>query len=358
MPKFEVFIPAAPPEQPFNLTLRVDADTWLAALKVGLQKICGAQLAPNILCDVKDDESIDVTDPVSGRVFRIAQVEPGAAEAPLPAAPQPKAPPPPVSSPSPREAGRGPGRGVGVSGAEPPSSTTAKPAAARGASGGAEGASRGPGRGAAPVQPPAPVQRAAPPRPPPVVEEVAKPAPPPRRAIGRSPHELHREELLAELFLRAPHVREKRTPAGGLGYLLDLAMEKVLCESGSVFLAADEGQLSFVVARGPKAADVMKLGAKLPMGTGVVGFCVQEAVAVAVSDAEKDHRFHRSVSEAVRYPTRSILCAPVAQAGRVFGAIELINKRQGAFDEGDLAVLSYLAHQAASFLAAKEAERL
>jgi len=319
MPKFEVFIPAAPPEQPFNLTLRVDADTWLAALKVGLQKICGAQVAPNILCDVKDDESIDVTDPVSGRVFRIAQVEAAA-----PARPGPPAVP---QKPAPAAA---------------PTPAAPQPAAAKRAA--------PPARSAAP---PAPAKRP----PAPMTEEVAKPAPPPRRAIGRSPHELHREELLAELFLRAPHVREKRTPADGLGYLLDLAMEKVQCESGSVFLAADEGQLSFAVARGPKAADVMKLGAKLPMGTGVVGFCVQEAVAVAVSDAEKDHRFHRSISEAVRYPTRSILCAPVAQAGRVFGAIELINKRQGAFDEGDLAVLSYLAHQAASFLAAKEADR-
>jgi GAF domain-containing protein len=190
-----------------------------------------------------------------------------------------------------------------------------------------------------------------------VVEEVAKPPPPPRRPIGRSPHELKREELLAELFLRAPHVREKHTPADGLGYLLDLAMEKVHCEAGSVFLAANEGQLTFAVARGPKAADILKLAPKIPMGAGVVGFCVQEAVAVAVSDAEKDPRFHKAISEAVRYPTRSILCAPLTQAGRVFGAIELMNKQEGAFDEGDLAVLSYLAHQAAAFLAAKEAEQ-
>src|SRR6266542_1163692 len=133
MPKFEVFIPAAPPEQPFNLTLRVDADTWLAALKVGLQKICGAQVAPNILCDVKDDESIDVTDPVSGRVFRIAQVEAAAPARPgPPAAPQPAA----------------------AKRAAPPARSAAPPAPAK--------------------RPPAPM-----------TEEVAKPAPPPRRAIGR-----------------------------------------------------------------------------------------------------------------------------------------------------------------------------
>src|SRR5690242_9961096 len=140
MPRFEVFIPAAPPEQPFHVTLRVDSETWLPALKAGLQKICGTQLSANILCDVGADGAIDVTDPASGRVFRISELAPGGAKA----------------------------------------STAPAPPLARGAE--------------------------------------APAAVPAARRIGRTPPELHREELLADLFLRAPLVAERRTREEGLRY--------------------------------------------------------------------------------------------------------------------------------------------
>ncbi|HET9595625.1 MAG TPA: GAF domain-containing protein, partial [Anaeromyxobacteraceae bacterium] len=79
--RFEVLIPASPPDQPFDVTLRVESDTWLAALKAGVSKICGADLAPNVLCDVRDDATIDVTDPRTGRVFRISELPAAAAGA-------------------------------------------------------------------------------------------------------------------------------------------------------------------------------------------------------------------------------------------------------------------------------------
>jgi hypothetical protein len=286
--RFEVLIPAAPPEQPFDVTLRVESDTWLGALKAGVSKICGADLAPNVLCDVQDDATIDVTDPRTGRVFRISELSAGAA---APAAARAAA--------APRA------RPVGVAPAKP----------------------------SAPPPPPAPA----------------------RQPIRRALHEAQREDLLADLFLRAPQVRSRASRDDGLGYLVDLAMEKVRCEAGSALLASADGILTFAAARGPKAADLLRLAPRIPMGVGVVGFCAQESVALAVSDAEQDARHHRAVSEAVKHPARSLVCAPMARGGRVFGALELVNKVGGGFDEADLAVLSYLAHQAAEFLAAREA---
>ena len=73
MARFEVFIPAASPEE-LNLTLRVTAGTWMVALKIGLRKIGQGSMPTDVLCDVKDDESIHVTDPRSGRVFRIVEL--------------------------------------------------------------------------------------------------------------------------------------------------------------------------------------------------------------------------------------------------------------------------------------------
>ena len=74
MAKFEVFIPPASAEG-FNVTFRVDANNWMAALRIGLMKL-GQQgaTAQNILVDIQDDNSVHVTESESGRVFRIREL--------------------------------------------------------------------------------------------------------------------------------------------------------------------------------------------------------------------------------------------------------------------------------------------
>jgi GAF domain-containing protein len=184
------------------------------------------------------------------------------------------------------------------------------------------------------------------------VEEAREPTSPPSKPIGRITQILHVEDVLADLFLEVAELEGMSDRQQGLGFLLDLAMRSIGCEAGSVF-TADLGapDLTFAVARGPTAEKILALGLKVPVGVGVVGFCAQENVCVAVSDAQKDPRFHRAVSDAVGYETRSLLCAPVAHQGKVLGALEVLNKRKGEpFSQKDLAVLSYLAAQAARFL--------
>jgi GAF domain-containing protein len=180
---------------------------------------------------------------------------------------------------------------------------------------------------------------------------VARPSQPQPARIGRT-HREAREDLLAELFEAASRLEGQRDRKAGLGFLLDLAMEKLRCEAGSVFLAPlGEDDLEFAVVRGPRATELASARMTVPVGVGIVGFCAQENVCLAVSDAQKDRRFHKAISDAIGYETRSLLCAPIAREGRVLGALEVMNKAGGAaFDEGDLAVLAYLSAQAAEFL--------
>jgi GAF domain-containing protein len=155
-------------------------------------------------------------------------------------------------------------------------------------------------------------------------------------------------DALADAFYRSGELNTLRDRDRGLAFLLDLAMEKIRCDAGSVLLGRFQaGDLAFVVARGPKGDEIVRRGLAVPWGRGIVGFCAQENVCLAVSDAEKDPRFYRDVSEAVGYATRSALCAPIASGGRVRGAMELLNKGAGAFDPADL---SYLAHKAGELL--------
>ncbi len=331
MPRFEVFVPAAPPKLPIDLTLRIDAEHWLAALKAGLSRLGEAQMANNVLCDIQGDGSIHVTDPDSGRVFRILELPQAAVTAPPApppvaparvAAPEPRPPPPPATPSAPLAQPR--------AAPPPPAPPPAPPVAPR----------------AAPRPSPRPSAEAD------RVEEAKAPASPSRDRIGRITQTIKPEDVLADLFLEVAALQGQADRKAGLDFLLDLALRTIGCEAGSVFLA-DLGapDLRFAAARGPTAAKIMSLGLTVPMGVGVVGFCAQENVCLAVSDVEKDPRFHRAVSEAVGYATRSLLCAPIASRGRVLGALEVLNKKGTApFSQEDLAVLSYLAAQAAGFL--------
>jgi sigma-B regulation protein RsbU (phosphoserine phosphatase) len=198
---------------------------------------------------------------------------------------------------------------------------------------------------------------AAPPRPRPSADADAVEQAPNRadawaQPIGRRARSADVDGALSDLFGAAAELGQATDPWAGLEKVLDLAMRTTGCEAGSILLVDAEARaLTFEVVRGPSAERLLGLGLSVPMGVGLVGFCAQENLCLAVSDADKDPRFHRAVSEAVGYRTRSILCAPLARGGVVRGALELLNKGGGRpFDERDLAVLAYLAAQAAELV--------
>jgi len=288
--RFEVYVPEAPPGLPAALTLRVDAAHWLAALKAGLARFGLPAPPAHVLCDIKPDGSIHVTDPESGSVFRIHELGlPPYAE--------------PVEVPT-QESSQG--------AAERPSSIAER------------------------------------------VEEAPAPAsPPPTGPIGRGQGAVGSGALLAGLFGDAAALAGARDRRSALTLTLDVALRYTGAEAGSAYvLEPDSGDLIFDVARGPRAAEVLRLGMHIPMGLGLVGFCAQEGVCVAVSDAAHHPRHFRGIAEAVGYEARSVLCAPLTFEGERFGALQVLNRLDGDhFGPTDVTVVSYLASRAAEWMA-------
>jgi hypothetical protein len=396
MAKFEVHIPASEPGG-FNMTLKVGAENWMSALKAGMQKL-GEQgaISQNVMVDIQDDNSVHVTEALSGRVFRIRELsEDEASRAQVKRPSQIIRPP---SSTTNREAaktdpGGGPGHQTLIMGAPAiVSSQEAKTLPPTQLPAERKPTERGPlaTPGAVPTQPdpafnsmPTP---APPPAPPPAtgskpkrqkvesrgltkssprmqvpdVEELVQPIKPVTGAIGRprsSPsfsqnQRVSTEDMLADIFLRVVELDRVTSLEEAMNFVIDLAMEKVPCESGSVLRAdGTSGDLTFITARGPKAKQLMASNLVIPAGAGIAGFCSSEGVSVAVSDVEKDPRFYSGVAEKVDYETKSILCAPMMTHGRSFGCMQLINRRGGPqFQEHEVGVLAYLAHQAALFM--------
>jgi hypothetical protein len=172
-------------------------------------------------------------------------------------------------------------------------------------------------------------------------DPVAAAAAPAPRPPLRSADEQAREDALADLFVRAPRALDAQgEPALALAAVLDLAREKVSCDAAIAWRAgAREGVLEQAAVRGAAHPGP----ATLPFGTGIAGFCAQEGVCLAATDP------------APASAGRAVLCAPMALGNRVLGVLELSRRRgdpKGGFGEGDLAVLAYLAHQAARWLGA------
>lgn len=443
---YEVFIPSGESDG-FDVTMTVEADNWMSALKTGLVRTGeGEDSIRNVMCDIKDDNSIHVTDATSRRVFVLRELKDEEAERSEADASEPEgsedadsAELKTVRMDAPDfESDRQPDSAAAVStpsvvvDKEPESDTAHQAQEAKSAEQARERAQREAEEARRKAEEeaqriareeaerqaeearlreaeaqrqraerqraeqeraeqerrrqqaeqaeqaqPAKDVAAAPP------QASAEPAEEePWRRIGSSTYEsLRREESDARI------VREERVPTGQrkalkigredekvsenileevfleinrihegememeevVNFVMDMAMDKVRAEAGSIMFADVNGkELYFATARGPKAHAVMDF--RVPMGKGIAGFCAREGVSLAISDVENDPRFYRSISEALNYETKSVCCAPIQNEGRVYGAIELLNKENQQFTSTEVNVLTYIGRQLAKYV--------
>ncbi len=120
-----------------------------------------------------------------------------------------------------------------------------------------------------------------------------------------------------------------------------IAVQVIEAERASVFiLDKSHHELWTLLADGE---DMIRL----PSGKGIVGSVIESNTSVAIEDASRDPRFYREIDRQTGYETRSVLCAPMRNRdGVARGAIELLNKRGGAFTDEDRRVLAILGNQA------------
>ncbi len=87
--------------------------------------------------------------------------------------------------------------------------------------------------------------------------------------------------------------------------------------------------------------------------SGVAGHVFTAGKGVIIDDAYNDSRFDRSVDQRTGFSTQSILCAPMrTMRGEVIGVAQALNKRDGKFNEDDLALLEAITLQASVVLQA------
>jgi GAF domain-containing protein len=131
-----------------------------------------------------------------------------------------------------------------------------------------------------------------------------------------------------------------------LGQIMTSATELTGAETSSLLLLDEDGdELTITVATGAPGEAVMR--GRVPSGEGIAGWVVEHGEPAVVADAKADPRFYGSIDETSGFETRSVLAVPMTTRERTIGVIEAINKRDGAFDERDVKVVTALANHAA-----------
>lgn len=364
---YEVFIPSTQKDA-YDTTITVEAGNWMTALRSGLDRTGETETdIRGVMCDIKDDNTIHVTDAATRRVFVLKEINPedDASMAPAPA--QVAAAPIEVAAP----AVAAPVVAAVVAPVvaaiddivtptapllEPSIPSTFEPVdvfvpeAAQSSVGeetsfvNNDGSVRIGSSDYKALREKGPAETAR------VLDEKrTKSSEMPALNYARQETPSISENILEDIFLEIQDINSM-TMEDAVNYIMDMAMGKIPSESGAILFAELDGQeLYFATARGPKAKQVMTY--RVPMGQGIVGFCAREGVSLAISDVSRDPRFHRSVSESLNYAVSSLVCVPIQDNGRLYGCIELLNRQQGStYSTNEANALTYMGNQFGQYI--------
>jgi len=125
-----------------------------------------------------------------------------------------------------------------------------------------------------------------------------------------------------------------------LTYTMDMIRTLMNVEAGSLSLVKDD-QLEFAVAFEIDVGRLKKF--RLQMGQGISGAVAALGKPIVENDAPSSNYFHPEIDNITGFKTRSVLCVPMISHGKVIGVIEVLNKLDGNFTEGDKDLLQSIA---------------
>lgn len=136
--------------------------------------------------------------------------------------------------------------------------------------------------------------------------------------------------------------------------LLVLIMDEVTrlmnAERGTLYIVENEkGELWSKIAQKAEIKEI-----RLKIGVGIAGHVAKTGNIINIKDAYSDKRFDPTTDKKTGYRTRSILCMPIREPvnkkgiqGQIIGVLQILNKRNGVFDQEDEDLLTSLCSQVA-----------
>jgi GAF domain-containing protein len=126
---------------------------------------------------------------------------------------------------------------------------------------------------------------------------------------------------------------------------MDVSTDLTNTEAASILLLDESsGQLQFVASTDGLMPDDIQV----PLDNSIAGWVVQHGQHLIIEDVQTDERFFATVDQSTQFQTQTMLAVPLRTAEKVIGALEVINKQDGAsYTPQDVALMDVLASQAA-----------
>ncbi len=123
---------------------------------------------------------------------------------------------------------------------------------------------------------------------------------------------------------------------------LKTALEVVNCHEGSVLMADPEQEkLVFYYAVGEQAP---KPGTSFPWSEGIAGEVFSTGKPLVIPDVSQDTRHFGKIDQDTGFTTKDMIALPLKHwEGHSIGVLEVMNKRDGRLDQGDLDILTIIA---------------
>ncbi len=155
-------------------------------------------------------------------------------------------------------------------------------------------------------------------------------------------HELH------TLLAATRDMAESQDLDTMLHRLLHYAIALTYTEAASILLQDERtSKLVFKAAIGPQTVPLQEI--EVPMNS-IAGRTLREHRPVIVNDVSRAREHFRKVDEITGFRTRSLMAVPIQWQGHTIGVLEVVNRREGTFDEHDLSMLQALAAQAGALI--------
>jgi K+-sensing histidine kinase KdpD len=128
-----------------------------------------------------------------------------------------------------------------------------------------------------------------------------------------------------------------------LGLILDSAIKSIEADRGTLYLVDDiKKELWSKVLQGDNMVEI-----RLPVGKGLSGHVAATGEVINIPDAYSDPRFNPEIDKKTGYRTRNMLCMPMKNKdGKIIGVFQLLNKKAGVFDDGDVQFIDALSAHA------------
>lgn len=152
-----------------------------------------------------------------------------------------------------------------------------------------------------------------------------------------------KEEQLSTLLDVCRYMSEEKDLDRLLDYIGRQVLEALQAERCGIFLLDEEKQEIW-----SKVAIGEKQEIRFPKGTGIAGRTIDTGKPELIPDAYQCPDFNRSIDEKTGFRTRDILSIPLTNLqGKSIGCFQVINKKEGTFNEEDQDFLIAFGSQAA-----------